>query len=295
MQLTATMLDCKLMAPPEDLAGHIKFYWSLSSLPNNGDHFIFRTMANGCPVLFFHFSGDVREARINDHHGPSFQTGIYGPTEKIKRFRLSKDFEIFGICLYPFAIPQLSNIPSSEIVNQMVSLTELMGLEGRNLEEQMMLCTCNSSRAELISRFLRSKLSVVNANTNRVGHAIARVIRSRGHVNIPELADDYYLSRRTFERRFRELSGLSPKIYANVIRFQSAFDELTARNSTLTEIAYQCGYYDQSHFTNDFTRFSGFNPKSFTTHDPGSDPLWLDFVAFFQFLSWCPPVLCSGK
>jgi AraC-like DNA-binding protein len=295
MQLPATMIDYKLMAPPPDLAGYIKFYWTLQSLPNNGNHYIFRTMANGCPVLFFHYCGQVHEARINADHGPSFRAGIYGATEKTKRFRLPKNFGIFGLCLYPFAVPQLFNIPSSEITNHVVSLTELMGSEGRDLEDQVMLCDSTSSRMEMISRFIRSKIFSIHADTRKFSHAISNVIHAKGHVRIPELADDYCLSRRTFERRFRELSGLSPKTYSNVIRFQSAFDELTAQNSSLTEVAYQCGYYDQSHFTNDFTKFSGFNPKNFTTNDPCSDPLWLDFVAFFQFLSWCPPVLCSGK
>jgi AraC-like DNA-binding protein len=295
MQLAATRVGYELMMPPEDLAGYIRFYWNVNSLPNNGDHYIFRTMASGSPVVFFHYRGNVQEAPFNRDPGQSYKTAIYGSTEDNNRFRLSKDFGIFGVCLYPFAVPVLFKLPSSEIANQVLSLQELMGPEANELEEKVLLCNSNAARAEQVSDFLRAKLMAAKDAANEFSRAVTAVIHSRGNVRIPALADDYCLSRRTFERRFRESSGLSPKSYANVIRFQSAFDELTAGKSTLTEVAYQCGYYDQSHFTNDFKRFSGFNPKSFTTNDPCSDPLWLDFVAFFQFLSWCPPVLCFRK
>ncbi|MBO9660186.1 MAG: helix-turn-helix domain-containing protein [Chitinophagaceae bacterium] len=36
---------------------------------------------------------------------------------------------------------------------------------------------------------------------------------------------------------------------------------------TLTEIAYQCGYYDQSHFIHDFKEFSGYHPRHYFKGD----------------------------
>ena len=54
--------------------------------------------------------------------------------------------------------------------------------------------------------------------------------------------------------------GFPPKLYSRITRFQAALGEYGSGKS-LTDIAYDCGYYDQSHFINDFREFSGYNPK----------------------------------
>ena len=49
-------------------------------------------------------------------------------------------------------------------------------------------------------------------------------------------------------------------MYSRIIRFQAALKEYGSKK-TLTDIAQDCGYYDQSHFINDFREFTGYNPK----------------------------------
>lgn len=38
---------------------------------------------------------------------------------------------------------------------------------------------------------------------------------------------------------------------------------LKNKKKSLTDIAYDCGYYDQSHFINDFKEFSGYHPSQY--------------------------------
>jgi AraC-like DNA-binding protein len=47
------------------------------------------------------------------------------------------------------------------------------------------------------------------------------------------------------------------------LRFESALEEYGNRNKSLTEIAYDCGYYDQSHFIHEFKEFSGHHPRHY--------------------------------
>jgi transcriptional regulator GlxA family with amidase domain len=82
-------------------------------------------------------------------------------------------------------------------------------------------------------------------------------------VNIFNFADNYCLSLRQFQRRFKELSGFPPKLYARIIRFGAAMQRYGNNFRSLTDIAYECGYYDQSHFIHDFKEFSGYHPKQY--------------------------------
>ncbi len=68
---------------------------------------------------------------------------------------------------------------------------------------------------------------------------------------------------RQFERKFKQFSGFSPKLFSRIIRFQSAIKKYDDKKMPLTEIAYECGYYDQSHFIHDFKEFSGYSPMQY--------------------------------
>lgn len=63
-------------------------------------------------------------------------------------------------------------------------------------------------------------------------------------------------------RRFREQIGLTPKAYANIVRFNRALELARGPKATWAEIALDCGYYDQSHLVRDFQRFAGRAPAT---------------------------------
>ncbi len=110
--------------------------------------------------------------------------------------------------------------------------------------------------------FLERRLEAWS-NLPPVHLAVRSVLERKGNVSVSNLAGEYGLSNRQFERRFKEFAGLSPKLYSRIIRFQAATEHKLDRARDLTEIAYACGYYDQSHFINDFRQFSGYSPKEY--------------------------------
>ncbi len=85
--------------------------------------------------------------------------------------------------------------------------------------------------------------------------------RSHGRAPIGLLADRLGRSRRHLVARFREQIGLPPKTAARILRFNRAVDLLRAhRANGLAELAFECGYYDQSHLNRDFRAFAGTSP-----------------------------------
>ena len=61
-----------------------------------------------------------------------------------------------------------------------------------------------------------------------------------------------------FERLFNELIGANPKEYARIVRLKLLQHDF--ENINLAQLAYQCGYADQSHFIREFKQFSGYTP-----------------------------------
>ena len=77
--------------------------------------------------------------------------------------------------------------------------------------------------------------------------------------NVNAMAAKFSLSTRQFDRKFKIYSGFSPKMYLRLTRLQNALKQY-GHDKSLTQIAYECGYYDQSHFIHDVKAFTGYHP-----------------------------------
>ncbi|MBK8520473.1 MAG: helix-turn-helix domain-containing protein [Chitinophagaceae bacterium] len=94
--------------------------------------------------------------------------------------------------------------------------------------------------------------------------AVNSIISSPNQMSIEEIAGKVGYSQKHLIKLFKDNVGLTPKGFLKVIRFQKAIEEIAAaKQINWTGIAYECGYYDQAHFINDFKTFSGFTPEEY--------------------------------
>jgi AraC-like DNA-binding protein len=248
------------IAPSPALSPYVRFFWVLES----DKPYCHRSMADGCVEMIFHYKGSFDEITMPENVEKSFTAGLHGPSQNYRRFTINEGFGIFGAYLYPFAIPHLFSIPTSELSDQMSDLASLFSADGKELEEKIMLAASNLQRVSILSSYLEKKLLKSNNSCQPVFFTvISNIIHSKGLMPVDELAKRSFLSTRQFERNFKIFSGFSPKLYSRIIRFQSATQQYGTCFKTLTDIAYDCGYYDQSHFIHDFKQFSGYHPKQY--------------------------------
>ena len=98
-----------------------------------------------------------------------------------------------------------------------------------------------------------------------------QLIDSGGQARVEPLMDETGWSRRFVTERFRRQVGVAPKAYARVVRFIRATALLRGlgEGHTLADVAMECGYYDQSHFTRDFVALSGSTPGDYVAESGG--------------------------
>ena len=246
--------------PPPRLAPYVRFFWVLEAEIAPGEQFVHRSMADGCVEIVFHYRGTFDEVGVS---GPAPLSGIQAQSTVFRRFSTCETFGIFGAYLYPFAIPRLFSFPASDFTDLSPDLESVFGQEGRALEQRMIAANNNESRVSIASEFFERKLDTVSRELSVIHHAVHDILDADGCVNIVEMARRHSLSTRQFERKFKEFAGLSPKLYSRIVRFQAATQHKLTGVRDLTEIAYACGYYDQSHFIKDFRQFSGYTPKEY--------------------------------
>lgn len=96
---------------------------------------------------------------------------------------------------------------------------------------------------------------------------------------IGALAAAWGLGHPTFVARFRRATGLTPKRYAELLRFHRLIDATPVPGTApWSELAADGGYYDQSHVIRDFKRFTGYTPAEYHRRVSAAGPDAVRFV-----------------
>ena len=84
-----------------------------------------------------------------------------------------------------------------------------------------------------------------------------------GAFELDQIAMQCGLSRAHFYALFRRHTNLTPTVYANVLRMETAIRSLTASNLPLADISLDIGFSAQAHFTRFFRDHLGITPSEY--------------------------------
>jgi AraC-like DNA-binding protein len=152
--------------------------------------------------------------------------------------------------------------PIHEFFEQNIALSTLNGYSDLSLvESQLANAKVNMSRKNVVEQFLLSKIG--NRQPDKlVLAALEKINVSMFQTQIRTLASELCISQDAFEKRFRRVVGVAPKQYASLVRLNGVIRS-NLNNKTLSQIALDAGYFDQSHFNRDFKTFTGQTPSDF--------------------------------
>jgi AraC-like DNA-binding protein len=86
------------------------------------------------------------------------------------------------------------------------------------------------------------------------------------NMRVRDVSDRVGLSSRRLMELFRKQTGLTPKAFQRVRRFQHVLQSLRRQSDgNWAALAMDCGYYDQAHFIHDFRAFAGMTPGEYVT------------------------------
>ena len=219
--------------------------------------------ADGYPGLMFQQTD--KGLTVNPHNKAMPEIFLYGQTIKPIELQISGTYIIIIFQLYPFVLKSFFNVIPQSINDSCYYLEDAMGTNIADLVTQLLSYKTIEQKIEKISQLLLLYFEKKRKSLDfKIKQAIESIIYTKGQENIHSLSEKLNLNIRTFERRFLNETGLPPKQFAKIIQFQASLEQLTVRDYTkLTDIVYQNGFSDQSHFTRVFKAFTGKTPKTF--------------------------------
>jgi AraC-like DNA-binding protein len=165
--------------------------------------------------------------------------------------------------LQPIAAKALLDIDPKKLNDDCYDLHLLSSIETKDYTKELHKTKDIIAQSEIIARFISRLLLIKVYDPHAtIVDAIELIVKRNGKVSVKELTETLNITERTLQRNFTEHVGIPPKKFAKIIQFYNSFNQVTADSySRLTDIVYENGFSDQSHFIRDFKKFTGLKPK----------------------------------
>ncbi|MGE0463497.1 MAG: helix-turn-helix domain-containing protein [Vicinamibacterales bacterium] len=166
--------------------------------------------------------------------------------------------------LSPIGARLLLDRPMVEFANRMVNLDDVWGAEGKRLTARLAEAPDWEGCFDILDREIGARVSAARPTHPNVTWAMKTLMATSGQVRIARLVKETGWSARHLAARVQAEFGLPPKTMARVLRLGRAVETLRREGVIrLAEVAADCGYYDQAHFSRDFRQFTGLTPTEF--------------------------------
>ncbi len=252
-----------LQQPPSlPLRRHVRSLWYCRA-PGTS-HGRERVLPNGCMQIILNLSRnyltDCGEDGTATRRLP--RTIVVGARARYGFVDTADMEEIAGIVIQPGGFTGLFRERADVFFERSVGLENVWNCAA--LTERLCEAVTPARKLGALDGFFAALLRQSAERSELVDQAL-HLFRENG-LSIAECAKSVGVSERRLSQVFREHVGIAPKMWCRVRRFQTAARALhEGADVPWVELALACGYYDQSHFANDFRAFSGVDPTTYCT------------------------------
>ena len=188
-----------------------------------------------------------------------------GTTTHSRLLGLDGVFDSVGIRFKPAGAFLFLPMSLNEIKNETISLEDIQLKRHQKLYYQISKASTIKAKVLVIEKWLRQSL-LERTTSPIVTESIHYINTHRETLSISLLAKTLGYGQRRIERLFSAQVGMTAKEYDSNLRIEDARNRIKHNkdNNSLTEIAYELGYYDQAHFTKKFKNCIGITPSAYS-------------------------------
>lgn len=180
-----------------------------------------------------------------------------------KQYNESK-FLNFQIVFQPTALFRLTGIPGYEVTNTYIHAEDIFSKDIFRTYEQLQFAENYSGLLSIGENFVRNLLKKARSNSHKIDSLIRLITDGAGNTTLRWLAQESCLCTKQYERKFFERTGVNPKTFSRIVRFNRAYNfKNRYPERTWFQVAIDTGYFDYQHLVRDYRNFTGLNPNEF--------------------------------
>ncbi len=249
--------------PIAGLRRQVRCLWTLSGQPSATDA-IEDIVPDGCAELIINRGDRFEQSLANGESETHGDMLIAGQISKLLQIRPTGRIDLIGIRFQPGGLfPFLQGRAISEFSDRRIDVQDFDSALAGKLAAA---ANTGMDRLPAIQRILFQGLQVVGPERSLAEEAAQRIESTGGRTEIHGLSRALAVSERSLQRAFRREVGISPKLFARIIRCQS-FLAAAESKTPWSLLALDCGYFDQPHVHRDCRLFTGKSPGVFLGED----------------------------
>ncbi len=221
--------------------------------------------ANGSPTLLF------VSAKALIGNTPAAHLTLFGQTILPQTLALPGGFTLIAYFLKPYSLCALFGVTALELTDKPLDLNLLFPKKTAALGERLLNTGSTEERIVLLDHYISGLTELARSNSPIIKYATDQIAQHPSPEILIKVQKELQVTERTFQRMFEKNIGIAPNLYRRVCQFNSAFQQLNSRTyDKLSDIAFQHGYADQSHYVRSFKEFTNLVPTDYLNF--GSPP-----------------------
>ena len=216
-------MRAEILHPHPSLLPWISHFFALES-EGAGPGFILPLIANGLPSLIFQASDG---AWLPDENRGLETLSLNGQYVAPVNLALRGRFALVACFFRPHVLGSLFGFEAAELTGARVDLDLIASEPGKRLKQRLLETPARSDRVDLMQAFVREARKRPPASGNgAAGFATRTLLESGGSVALESVQAGLRTTERSLQRLFAAEVGISPRLFARICRFQSAFRRL---------------------------------------------------------------------
>ncbi len=230
------------------------------------EHSIERVVPTGHLFIIFELDGFQRntfDSETLKPNGNFSKVWISGMHKNYLSISAHQNSEMFVIQFKPFGSYPFFHFPIHQLNEKVIPAQEILGTKILELRELILKKTTPQEKFILAEDWLKNRFDSGKTPNKELLSTINQ-LTNQPLSNHTAIVDSYPKTQKHLITQFKKFCGHTPKVFHRIIRFNEVLQQIkTQQKISWSQIAYQCGYTDQSHFIKEFKEFSGFNPQEF--------------------------------
>lgn len=227
-----------------------------------------RQKVTASPFTYFSFvPGKTPEPYVDNVFEPISQKLYFTGPYLDKEIYLDYSGRINHLCYELSAVGMYSlfHISPVQLIDKLINLKDLVPIKNYILlENELMKIKSIEKQKEIIDSFLIRTIESARHVDDYIFEALKIIEQHKGYIPVNKVVENVNIGERQFRRKFKEVVGLKPKTYCEVLNAHYIITFINQKNyKSIQDLAYNSDFYDLAHFCHRFKKLTGLKPTEF--------------------------------